>query len=204
MSEQTQVVETEVVEEQSDETTAIAVVKDEPIKIPDRIMFEALEGFVMGKTRAQIADELLDNLPEDLDRLQAMDRKAAKALLCSRLRQADPNSTKFASKYKSRYIQTLKTLRDALQSRMRTMLSVRIDTMISTEQTLDQTAEKLKTYLAGVTPDTISTKEVQGAIKTLISVCKMQNENTRVLTAFVESFDSAYDYYEKYSRGYYR
>lgn len=194
MSEQTQIGDTE---QQTDQTTAIAIVKDQPIKIPDEIMYEALQEFAMGKTRAQVAEQLLDNLPKDLERLQQMERKDAKALLCSRLRQADPTSTKFADKYESRYLSTLAAFKDTFKSQMRTMLSARINAMTSTEQTLNDTAEKLKTYLAGVAPDTIATKEVSGAIKNLISVCKMQNENTRVLTAFIEAFESAYEAYRK-------
>lgn len=196
--EQTEAVETENVEEQSDAQAAMVPVKETPIKIPDSLMFEALQGFAMGKTRAQVAQELLDTFPEELDqRLKMMDPKEAKALLCSRLRQADPNSTKFAEKYNQRYMSTLQAMKDVFQTNIRTALSARIDGILQTEVTLKETSQKLQKVLASSTPETIQTKEIQNTIKLLMSISKTQNENTRALTAFIQAFEKVYKDYER-------
>ena len=168
------------------------------IKIPDAIMLGAVEAFAMGENKAQIAEELLNNLPEELTILADMDRQEAKALLCSRLRQADPNSTKFAKKYTEHYREVLKTTRKAHDAIMRTAMTNRVENLTKMDETLNQTADKLSIYIQTSTSETVGSKEMLDVIKAYTSICKIQNENTKVMAALIESFEKSQEAYENY------
>lgn len=139
------------------------------IKIPDAIMLGAVEAFAMGENKAQIAEELLNNLPEELTILADMDRQEAKALLCSRLRQADPNSTKFAKKYTEHYREVLKATRKAHDAIMRTAMTNRVENLTKMDETLNQTADKLSIYIQTSTSETVGSKEMLDVIKAYTS-----------------------------------
>lgn len=144
------------------------------IKIHDKIMLEAVEAFAMGKNRAQIAEEILNNLPEELNILADMDRQKAKDLLCSRLRQADPNSTKFAYKYTKYYREVLKAANNALNATMRHAMAARVQSFEKTDIVLNKVADKLSAHIETITAENIGSPETLNCIKTFLSVSKTQ------------------------------
>lgn len=167
------------------------------IKIPDTTMLLSVEKFAMGKNRAQIAEELLDNLPEELKILADMDRQQAKSLLCSRLRQADPNSTKFAYKYTKHYREALEAAKEALNATMRHAIAARVQSFEKTGDVLNKVSDKLREHLETITPENIGSPETLNCIKTFLSVCKTQNQNMKEMATFVASFTESQEAYEK-------
>ena len=174
------------------------------IKIPDKTMFWAIEQFAEGQKRAQIAEELLNNLPDELKILADMDRAEAKSLLCSRLRQADPNSTKFAFKYNDHYRKSLKAVNDAMSGIMRSTLTGRVHSLTKVDSVLNQISDKLSESIEASTPENIGRPEMLNQIKTFISVCKTLHQNTNELASLVRSFDEAQMSYEKKYDKYYK
>lgn len=171
------------------------------IKVPDETMLWAVEQFALGKKREQIAAAILNSLPDALKILSEMDRGEAKALLCSRLRQADPTSTKFASKYMGPYNTALKSANDVLNARMRHTIAARVHSFEKIDEVLSDTAEKLGTHLENCTPENIGSPETLNCIKTLLSVCKTLNQNTKEMASFVETFEAAQqEFYKLYYR----
>lgn len=167
------------------------------IKIPERTMLSSVEKFALGESRAQIAEELLNDLPDELQILSQMERGKAKALLCSRLRQADPNSSKFASKYREHYNTVLKAVREAVGATMRSAITKAVQRYQETDEKLDIIAEKLWEHIETSTSETIGSPEMLNNIKIYISTCKARGQNVKELTALLDIFEKSHDAYEK-------
>lgn len=167
------------------------------IKIPDKTMFESVEKFALGESRAQIAEELLNNLPDELQILSQLERGKAKSLLCSRLRQADPNSSKFASKYREHYNTVLKAVREAVGATMRTAITKAVQRHQETDTNLNNIAEKLWSHIEKSTSETIGSPEMLSSIKMYIAACKARGQNTKELTALLDIFEKSHEAYEK-------
>ena len=104
-------------------------------------MLRTLEQIVCGYTRIEVARQLLEqeNMPDWLQPLQDMDKTAAANLLSQRLRQADPNSNKFAY---TKYQDHLEKARDLAQQHLKTRLEELITNAIDTYQQLQTELEK--------------------------------------------------------------
>ena len=109
--------------------------------IPQTVMLRTLEQIVCGYTRIEVARQLLEqeNMPDWLQPLKDMDKTAAANLLSQRLRQADPNSNKFAY---TKYQDHLKRARELAQQHLKTRLEELITNAIDTYQQLQTELEE--------------------------------------------------------------
>lgn len=179
------------------DTTELIPIDTSKVKIPDNVIEQAILGFAMGHSRQQVADELLKHLPDELKILETMEHKEAKALLCSRLRSADPTSTKFADKHKKAYRKALKSVESAVQGQIRTYIAHRIHKMMENDVTFDTLAERITKMLENIeqTKPT-DNKEATSTIKALISLQKAQIEHTQTLMELIKTFKEEQHRYE--------
>ena len=165
-------------------------------QLKSTIISRALELFALGKSRAQVAECLLneDPIPKDLEQLLSNTTKQeAKKILLDKLRTVDPTSTRFAkSKYRIEYDDIRTEVMRALAQQGNQLVVNQFQNLKENDTQLTQLINNLMQQLLQTSAEHMTPKnntEYINTIKVVTNLCNAQSQNTDKLSHLTDYFN---------------
>ncbi len=165
-------------------------------QLKSAIVTRALELFALGKSRAQVAECLLneDPTPKGVEELLSNTTKQeAKKILLEKLRTVDPTSTRFAkSKYRLEYDDIRTEVMRALAQQGNQLVVNQFQNLKENDTQLTQLINNLRQQLLQTSTEHMTPKsntEYLNTINALIKLCMAHSKNNDELNHLIDYFN---------------